>query len=183
MKKPLLSIFLRYFAILFAGLNSLYFFYVLFTPITLSFLEPTLKLLFEASLKGTTFYIQGFNIEIIKACIAGSAYYLLFALNLALPNIELKKRTKIVLFSFGAFLLANVLRITFLFYLISTYSFSVFDITHKISWYSINILLVVGIWFLNVYLFKIKSIPFYSDFSYLLSLKKRKKSKSSKKNN
>ena len=38
-----------------------------------------------------------------------------------------------------------------------------FDITHKIFWYSLSILFVVGIWFLEVKLFKIKSIPFYSD--------------------
>jgi hypothetical protein len=42
-----------------------------------------------------------------------------------------------------------------------------FDLLHKILWYFGSVFLTVGIWFLEVYLFKIKEIPFYSDLKFL----------------
>jgi hypothetical protein len=46
-----------------------------------------------------------------------------------------------------------------------------------------SIAFVIGIWFITVKVFKIKEIPFYSDVSSLINLKKNKKTKSHKKYN
>jgi hypothetical protein len=46
---------------------------------------------------------------------------------------------------------------------------SFFDFAHKSFWYVGSIVFVVLIWFLGVKLFKIESIPFYSDIKFLLS--------------
>jgi hypothetical protein len=45
---------------------------------------------------------------------------------------------------------------------------NLFDISHKLSWYIGSIILVVGIWFLEVKKFNIKEIPFYSDLKAML---------------
>ena len=45
--------------------------------------------------------------------------------------------------------------------------FSFFDITHKVFWYFISTIFVVGIWFIEIKIFKIKEIPFYSDLNLL----------------
>jgi exosortase/archaeosortase family protein len=163
MKKiNILDISLRYLILVLVALPNLYLFYLIFTPLTVYPVYFILNLFFGATLTGTTVLVKTIPIEIIKSCVAGSAYYLLFILNLATPNIKLNKRIKIILISFTAFLILNLIRIIILSLLILSNS-SFFDITHKISWYLLSILFVVGIWFSVVKFFNIKQIPFYSD--------------------
>ncbi len=102
----------------------------------------------------------------IAACIAGSAYYLLLILNLSTPGIKLKKRISMILWAFSVFLAVNILRI-FLLALIFIAGYSWFDITHKLFWYILSTIFVIAIWFIEVRLFKIKGIPFYSDMKFL----------------
>jgi exosortase/archaeosortase family protein len=126
--------------------------------------------------------IDNFAIEIIGACIAGSAYSLLLILNLSVPNIKIKQRIKLLLFSFSSLLIINILRI-FILSVLFVQGISFFDITHKLFWYAGSTIFVVAIWFTGIKLFKIKEIPFYSDIKYLLALRKNtKKTKRSKKN-
>ena len=68
--------------------------------------------------------------------------------------------------SFILFLIINILRIFFLSLLFISGS-SWFDFTHELFWYLVSIVFVVGIWFTEVKLFKIKEIPFYSDLKLL----------------
>jgi len=71
-----------------------------------------------------------------------------------------------ILSSFISLLVINILRILLLIIIyIEGYSF--FDITHKLFWYLMSIVFVIGIWFTEVKLFKIKEIPFYSDMKFL----------------
>lgn len=65
-------------------------------------------------------------------------------------------------FAFLSFLIVNIIRIVLL-SIIFILKPNLFDITHKLSWYIGSIVLVVGIWFIEVNKFKIKEIPFYSD--------------------
>jgi exosortase/archaeosortase family protein len=161
------SIILRYLFLLIIGLPNLYLFYIFFTPLTIYSVYFLFSLFFETSLEGIVLIVENcFPIEIIKACIAGSAYYLLLILNLSIPNIKIKKRLKMISMSFAALLILNILRIFFL-GLIFISGSNLFDITHNILWYFISIILVVAIWFSEVKFFKIKEIPFYSDLKFL----------------
>jgi len=115
-------------------------------------------------------------IELIPACIAGYAYYLLLALNLSTPNMESKTRIQGIIFSFAVLFILNIFRIFILSSLAMSNSIY-FDVTHQLFWYSISTFFVVAIWFAEVKIFKIKEIPFYSDLKYLFE-KSNLKSKS-----
>ena len=169
--KHSLKIFIRYLIIILIAIPNLFVFYFIFTPATIYPVFGAFKIFFkEVLLVGNTFQIfNEFFIEIIPACIAGSAYYLLFILNLSTPKIKIKKRIKMLLFSFAFLLGLNILRILILslifVYLPSTSN--LFDITHKLFWYFGTTIFVVLIWFIEVKTFKIKEIPIYSDIKYL----------------
>ncbi len=143
-----------------AGLGVFYF---LFTPLTVWPVYGVLNLvdsgvrLFE----GSVIFFSGNYIEIIGACVAGAAYYLLLILNLATP-MDYLKRAESLLFLFGSFLLLNIFRIV-LFSLLFVSGFQFFDLAHKLIWYFGSTILVVVIWFVNVWLFDIREIPVYSD--------------------
>jgi len=82
--KNLLKIFVRYLIIVLIAIPNLFIFYFIFTPATIYPVFGLFKIFFkEVLLIGNTFQISNeFFIEIIPACIAGSAYYLLFSNNL-----------------------------------------------------------------------------------------------------
>ena len=164
--KNLLDIFFRYLILVLLGLINIWIFYVIFTPLTVYPVYHLLNLLFESILKGNLIYMGEKIIEIVPACVAGAAYYLLLILNLATPNIKLKKRVKMITWSFVILLILNVLRIFFL-SLLYIGDFALFDIVHKIFWYFISTLFVIAIWFKQVKIFKIKDIPIYSDIKFL----------------
>ncbi len=161
------NLILRYLILLLVGLPNLGIFYVIFTPLTLYPVYFLLSIFFDVSLIGNVMLIERcFSIELIDACIAGSAYYLLTILNLSTPNIKIPKRIKMLLWAFAAFLFINILRILLL-GLLSISESPLFNFTHEFFWYFVSIVMVIGIWFAEVKLFKIKDIPFYSDLKVL----------------
>jgi exosortase/archaeosortase family protein len=169
------SIIIRYLILILVAIPNFWIFYFVFTPLTVSVVYFLLNLFFNTSLIKDVIFLSGnFSIEIIRACIAGSAYYLLFILNLSVPKIEFKKRIKMILFSFLSFFILNVLRI-FLLSIMYIKSISWFDIAHLVFWYSVSIIFVIAIWFAEVKIFKIKEIPFYSDLKTLFEKTKIKK--------
>ena len=163
-----LDIIIRYVLLILLALPNLWIFYFVFTPLTVYPIFFLLGLFYDASLLAGNILLinREIPIEFIKACIAGAAYYLLLILNLATPKMKLKKRINILLFTFGIFLFFNLLRIFILAFLAISGS-SYFDVTHKVFWYSLSTIFVVGVWFAGVKLFKIKEIPFYSDLKFL----------------
>ena len=112
-------------------------------------------------------------IQIIPACVAGSAYLLLLILNFTVPMSH-KKRILSITLAFTLLLTANILRI-FLLSLLYHYQSPFFDFTHKFFWYFLSTIFVVIIWFLMVKIFTIKEIPVYSDLKYLLRIIKKKR--------
>jgi exosortase/archaeosortase family protein len=144
----------------------MYVFYLIFTPLTVYSVYFLLNLFYSASLSGVEIFVRGLKIVIIDACVAGSAYYLLFMLNLSVPKISLKTRTKMIFYSFGILFLLNVFRILLLSILVVNGSVY-FDFVHKLFWYVLSTVFVVGIWFWEVYRFNIKEIPFFSDLKFL----------------
>lgn len=166
------SIFARYFILILVAIPGLSIFYYFLKPLTIYPSFFLLNIFYEASLSDNTIFVGNLlsggviPIEIIEACVAGSAYYLLLILNLSVPNISLPKRIWAIAFSFGSFLAINILRIFILSFMAISGS-SLFDVTHIVFWYVLSTIFVVGVWLLEIRLFKIKEIPFYSDIRYL----------------
>lgn len=178
--KEFLGIVVRYALILLFSINNLAVFYIIFAPLTAYPVFWLLSLFYNTSLLGNTIFIalgsEKIAIELVDACIAGSAYYLLFALNLATKGARIKARISSMLFTFLAFLLLNIIRIIILSVLYIN-NFAYFDFVHSLFWNVLSTLFVVGIWFLSVWLFKIKEIPGYSDMRFIYKYTKRKKEK------
>ncbi|MBI5803337.1 pacearchaeosortase [Candidatus Pacearchaeota archaeon] len=151
---------------LLVSINGLFIFYYVFTPLTIYPISFIFSLFFDTYLVGNTLIMKSVSIEFIKACIAGSAYYLLLILILSTPKIEVKKRISMIFIAFLSLLVVNLIRISLLI-LIFLNGYDFFDITHKFFWYFMSTVFVVVIWFAEVKYFKIKEIPVYSDLKYL----------------
>ncbi|MFA5992174.1 MAG: pacearchaeosortase [Candidatus Pacearchaeota archaeon] len=184
-KKPqtkfsVVDLLVRYVIVLVSGLGGLFIFYAVFTPLTIYPVYAVLKICFGAILSAPTLIdIGNIHIELIEACIAGSAYYLLFILNL-LTNMPLKKRIYSLVYSMLALLVLNILRILLLSVML-VQDLPYFDVTHKFFWYFLSTVFVVAIWFSSVWLFKIKEIPVYTDLRELINIIKLGYQKDSRK--
>lgn len=161
------GIFVRYFLIILSAFPSLYIFYLIFTPLTVYGVYFLFSLFFPVALFGTELILRdGIVISIIPGCVAGAAYYLLFMLNMSVPNIKFCKRISLIFIIFFFFFIFNVIRIFFL-GILYFYEVPLFDLLHKVLWYFGSVFLTVGMWFLEVYFFEIKEVPFYSDLKFL----------------
>lgn len=146
--------------------------YKILTPLTVYSVGSLLKLFYQISISGDIIKVfPNTIIQIIAPCVAGSAYLLLLILNLTLP-MKLKTRVYSILFSTALLFILNILRIFFLSILLVE-SPQFFGFTHKLFWYVLSTVFVVGIWFLAAFLFKIKEIPVFSDIKYLIKNIKR----------
>ncbi len=174
--KEVRSLFIRYIILIIVAFPNLYLFYLIFTPITVLPVYLILKFIYGATLSGySTIVIQGQAINLISACIAGAAYYLLLILNLSTP-MNLKKRLKSLIFIALSFLILNIIRIL-IFSSLYLSGFQYFDLAHKIIWYAGSTILIVLIWFLNIWLFKIRNIPIYTDIKSIAQDIRKRKSK------
>lgn len=152
--------------------------YKVLTPLTVYSTGFLLKLFYEVSISKDIITISTSRltiIQIIPACVAGSAYLLLLILNLTLL-MKPKTRFCSLLFLVTAFFILNILRIFFMAVLLVADS-QFFDFAHKLFWYVLSTIFVAGIWFLTAFLFKIKEIPIYSDIKYLIANIKINKNK------
>lgn len=173
--KKLILIFFRYIILLILVLNS-YLIYKIFTPLTIYSSVIFLKLFYPVIFFGNQILInQSKIIEIIPSCVAGSAYVLLLILNLFV-SMKSKQRICSIIFSFILFFALNLSRIIILSVLLVN-DFEFFYITHKIFWYVLSTVLVVGVWFLTIKIFKVKEIPVYSDIKYFLKSIRESKNK------
>lgn len=162
------DIILRYILLLIVSIPGFYFFQWIFQPLTEYPVYWILNFIYGATLDGSTVLIEGvLPIEIVGACVAGSAYLLFLILNLSTPNIGYLKRLKLLGVAFGSFLIINILRILVLSFMIVAESSS-FDFVHSFFWYFLSTIFVVGVWFFEVKKFNIKDVPFYSDIRFLL---------------
>jgi exosortase/archaeosortase family protein len=174
--KNYLDIFIRYFLLVLIAIPGLDLFYYIFLPLTTHPIFWSLHFMYKPILVGNTIFIGQKAIEIAGACVAGSAYYFLLILNLSTKGINFMKRIYLVLVSFAIFFTINLVRI-YLLSIMYLHSSPLFDITHKIFWYLGSTIFIVLIWFLGVYLFDIKGVPFYSDLKFMYSKTSSKKKK------
>ncbi len=172
-KNYLKNFILRYLILILFALPGLHIFYWIFTPLTVYPVYWIFNIFYNALLNGTTIFIDSIPLEIVGPCVAGSAYFLLLILNLSVPNISCKKRVNSLLFSFGVLLALNIVRIVVL-GILYVNDIPSFALIHKILWYLGSTIFVVGIWFWEIKKFKIKEIPFYTDFKILSKQIKKK---------
>ena len=167
LKNKTYSILLRYLILLILMTFSLSLIYKIFTPLTINVTVNLLKSLYQIAVNDTLIIIDSRTfIQIIPACVAGSAYLLLLILNLTIP-MNLKKRIYSILLSFLILFTLNILRI-FLLAILYHNNVPYVDFTHKLFWYVLSTVFVIFIWFLIVKIFSIKEIPVYTDFEYLI---------------
>ncbi len=167
-KRKLWSIFFRYAILLIFAFVGFRLFYIIFKPLTIYPVYFLFDIFYNPYISGNAiyFYNSVISFEIIGACIAGSAYLLFLILNLSTPDVK-QKRLKLLIISFLSFLIVNIIRI-FLIGILFLENFQFAEFAHKFFWYFGSIFVVILIWFIEVKLFKIKSIPFYSDFKFLI---------------
>lgn len=160
--KTIHSIFIRYIILVILGIPNLFVFYFIFTPLTVYPVFFLSDILYNANLlPGNIISLQGILVNIIPACIAGAAYYFLLILNLTTP-MHLKKRIQSILFLFLMFLILNIIRII-IFINLALNKVQYFDLAHKTTWYIGSTILLIIIWFVNLSIFKIQSIPVITD--------------------
>lgn len=162
-----LGMFLRYLIALLIALPNLFIFYLIFTPLTLTFVSLILGFFYPITLIKGALVVNKVIIELVPACIAGSAYYLLVALNLATP-MKAKTRIKSLSFLILTFFIVNVLRIA-LFSILAVRDNPYFAIAHELTWYFGSTIFVVILWFTSIAIFKIDKIPIYSDLRRIIN--------------
>ncbi len=166
-QEKLISIILRYSILILFGLGDLFIFYKLFTIPTIKIVAYFLSMFYPLTTLNNTIMFNSIIIELIPACIAGSAYYLLLILNLSTPNIKIARRLISIALSFVILLLFNSFRIVLLSMISNSYYFNEI---HLVFWYFITTLFVILTWILTIRIFKIESIPFYTDIKTIYSL-------------
>lgn len=170
------EILLRYGIAMIVAILALVFplFYIIFRPLTVFPVFWLLGLFYNVSLSELeSLIIAGHEIIFIDACIAGSAYVLLFLLTALTRDISFRKRVLLFLFDALLLLALNIIRLVLLISLLVNGS-AAFDFTHKAFWYVLSTVFVVLIWFFSIWLFKIKSIPFISDIKFLIEQKRQR---------
>ena len=145
-------------------------FYVIFTPLTIFpsyFLLKLFNYEILMSYSDKYFVIGNYTLDFVPACIAASAYYLLFLLILATKDIKL--RTRINMFLLGSLLILamNIIRVEILIIALVEYGKTLFESIHLIFWRFVSVVYVFFVWIFLIKRYKVKSIPVYSDLRML----------------
>ena len=174
-KLNLFDLLFRYSLILLLGIGNIFLLSIILTPATIYSLFFLLSLVYsQITLSGNLILLNSYTIEIISACVAVSAYYLLIVLNLSTP-MPLKTRIYSLFCSLIALFTINILRL-FILAIFFVNSFAFFDLIHKVFWYGLSTIFILIIWFSLVKLFNIKEMPIYSDLKKLTKLIKNRTS-------
>ena len=136
-----ITLILRYIILLFL-VTQLSLIYKILTPLTTNAVGEFLRLFYQVSIHKDIININiTTTIQIVSACVAGSAYLLLLILNLTVPLNSIT-RIKSIIFSMASLFIINVIRIVFLTYLL-VIDFPYFDFTHKFFWYFLSTIFVI----------------------------------------
>lgn len=163
--RTLFLMFVRYILLLIIAVFLLDYFYKILLPLTIYPASFLLGLFYSVQISNITLTINSIPIELVEACIAGSAYFLLLLLNFSVP-MKSKKRALSLLFSFSLFLVMNIIRIS-IFSSLYISNFRYFDLTHLLAWYVLSGIIVFLVWIVTIKTFKITGIPFYTDLKFI----------------
>lgn len=168
--RPVTDLAIRVFAAIALLVIPVNVFYFLFSKATLWGSLLFLHVLgYTFQVDGYTLFVNDMSLEFVPACVATSAYYLLALLVLLTKDVRLKVR--FYLFFLGAFLifLANSARVDILLYILVRFGENWFDRIHIFFWHFVSSVYVAVVWIFLVYKLKVKAVPVYSDFRFLLS--------------
>ncbi|MDD5331379.1 MAG: pacearchaeosortase [Candidatus Nanoarchaeia archaeon] len=138
------------------------------------FLKPTLLLsgvfwISKGIVIGSDYLVYNNTIlSFIPACIATSAYFLLFIL-VMLTRMKWVKRLKIFISGCLFIFIGNIIRITVLLYYFLNNNINMFENLHFLIWNVLSTVYVFLVWVFLVYRFKVKSIPLIDDIKYLIN--------------
>ena len=106
------------------------------------------------------------TINIVKYCVTASAYYLLAFLCIIIMDVALWKR--IFMFLIGSVLIfgMNIVRIVILIIILMKNQ-GIFEPAHILFNFLLSVGYVLFLWLLLSFLFKVDTIPIYSDFKFL----------------
>lgn len=145
-------------------------FYVIFTPLTI-FPSYFLLRLFNYEILmdyvNKYFIIGNYTLDFVPACIAASAYYLLFLLILATKGIGLRTRIKMLLLGSFLILVMNIIRVEILIVALVEYGKALFESIHLVFWRFVSVVYVFFVWVFLIKRYKVESIPVYSDLRML----------------
>ncbi len=119
------------------------------------------------TLQENVLFVGSYIFQFVEACIAPSAYYLLWLLVFLVKDLPWKKRVLLVVVGFALLLLMNILRIAALVYIAFHYGEHWFDLVHLTAWKIFSGAYVVVVWIFLIHVFKVKSIPIVDDFRYI----------------
>ena|SRR3989344_1876785 len=145
-------------------------FYKILKPLTLYPSYYILNLFSEATLSVNGIIKDQYFLNFVDACIAGAAYFLLALLILFTDKIRLRDRLYMFLLGSLMLLVFNIFRIEVLFYILFNYGANIFHSVHLLFWKILSTLFVFLTWILLIDIFKIKSIPVYSDYKKILRM-------------
>lgn len=141
-------------------------FYLILTPLTI-YGSYVLLLHYNPYVYETSIIIGYQAFEFVKACIAGAAYLLLLILILLTKDIKFYGRIKMFLLGSLMIYILNIIRIVVLIIISVSYDIELFGAVHMLFWKFLSGFYIAIVWISLVYLFKIKSVPVYSDLRYL----------------
>jgi len=173
MKRHLNGLILRYLILLIIALFGLPILTKILSFLTIKAVFIILNIFYTTNISEDVIIFNSIAIRLIPACIAVSAYYLLLIFNLT-NSMGLKTRTKSIFFLLISFFTINLIRIITI-AIIFERGYKYFDLIHSFSWHVLSTFMVLFLWFINIYLFKIKSIPIYTDVKEVLKIIKSSK--------
>ena len=155
----------RYILITLVSIFGFSIFERLLTSPTIHALVGLLKIFYnEIILEGAYIYVNGQGFEITTTCVMGIIYWLLFILVFATAGLKVEKRFCVLAFAWLSVFIFNIMRMLFL---VSIAQKPYFNGVHWLFENVIAIILVILVWTATIRLFKIKTVPFYSDLKVL----------------
>ncbi len=139
------------------------------TPLTIYPSYLFIKLIDSPTLTNNTIIISTHSLIFTPACIASSAYLLITLLTLLTRKINFKKTIKVLLTGYALILAGNLLRIFILAIILIKIDQNLFHIIHLTFWEFISTIYVALTWIILTKIYKIKTIPVYSDISFLVN--------------
>ncbi|MBS3145786.1 pacearchaeosortase [Candidatus Woesearchaeota archaeon] len=144
-------------------------FYFIFTPLTIypSYFLLKLSGFAPQFTSSTVLAFKELAIKFVPACIAGSAYYLLYILIMLTKDLSIMQSLKLFIYGSLLILSVNLIRIYIIVFVLIKYGLNYFDMIHLFFWTFVASTYVALIWIFLTRKMKIKSIPAYSDVMYL----------------
>lgn len=137
------------------------------TPITIYGSYILLVSFFDVAVKGKILLVNGFPFDIVEACVATTAYYLLWLLCFLTKDIKLKIRFKLLFYGFLLIFGMNLIRISLLVFIAMKYGFAWFTLVHLAFWNFVTGIYVALVWIFLVMKFRVYGIPVYDDLRTL----------------